>query len=350
MFAVNSSIMALYCPQYRSHHQTMIEELFYVPDDFNPDAIRTFIEIIHWAPGDPQIDIQLDLFDIASFFGCELFPLLFRLNSHNSILSQLQKKPDSVELIEEIIRDFKTYIINPKFASLPIEVLMNIFKNTFRQLSSEEIIRFSSNVSNIHGQYVSILLNLCVIPNNENQMNPFLIHEFSLSKNDDLNSNLSQEIDEKNAKIDELKKRKRQYKDELKKKSKEFEEINKSCNLITSFHVAACKGDIFSIEYLLGKGIDINLKYLEEKYEEIYVEGASPLHFAVHFRKMEVIQFLLNKGADINAIDNLSQNPLHIAVEKNNIEIVKYLVEKNAPVNMPNGRVFVFFMDSPHLC
>lgn len=74
-------------------------------------------------------------------------------------------------------------------------------------------------------------------------------------------------------------------------------------------------------------------------------KGGNILHYAVMSENLDRVKALVEKGADVNATDNLGQMPLHQAIERvfdsddksDNMEIVKYLVEHGADVNAKNS-------------
>lgn len=52
---------------------------------------------------------------------------------------------------------------------------------------------------------------------------------------------------------------------------------------------------------------------------------------------LEVVKYLIENGADINAKDSNGDNLLMIALEYRELDIVKYLLEKGANVNIKNN-------------
>ena len=48
---------------------------------------------------------------------------------------------------------------------------------------------------------------------------------------------------------------------------------------------------------------------------------------------LEVIQLLIEKGANINAVDNNEQTPLYWAAERGKLEVIKLLIEKDVNIN-----------------
>ena len=65
---------------------------------------------------------------------------------------------------------------------------------------------------------------------------------------------------------------------------------------------AARNGALESLEYLIGKGANI---------ESAGYGGMRPLHFASNFAREKVVQVLLNNGADVDAKDEGGNTALH---------------------------------------
>lgn len=64
-------------------------------------------------------------------------------------------------------------------------------------------------------------------------------------------------------------------------------------------------------------------------------DGWTPLHLAAHYGHLETARFLLEHGADVQAISQnaLANQPLHAAVAGNHAEMVALLVRTGADVN-----------------
>ena len=61
--------------------------------------------------------------------------------------------------------------------------------------------------------------------------------------------------------------------------------------------------------------------------------GGTPLCFALLWSQAEpVVQYLIEKGANIEAKDQRERTPLHEACQKGNLSIVQYLIEKGANI------------------
>ncbi len=95
----------------------------------------------------------------------------------------------------------------------------------------------------------------------------------------------------------------------------------------TALHRAAMSGHRDVVEFLLTKGADIDAKDYSV---------ASPLHRAAEKGHKEVAELLIAKGADVNAKNNDGQTPLHYAAASGRKDIAELLIAKGADVNAKN--------------
>jgi len=88
---------------------------------------------------------------------------------------------------------------------------------------------------------------------------------------------------------------------------------------------AAKKEDVEEVQGWLEQGADINaVDYMQR----------TPLHIAAHSGNLAVVECLVKKEADVNAVDTaFKRMPIHYAAESGNVEVVKCLVKKGADVN-----------------
>lgn len=84
------------------------------------------------------------------------------------------------------------------------------------------------------------------------------------------------------------------------------------------------------LNFLLNKGADIEYR------SEI---NCTPLHHAAYTGSVEAVEFLLDAGADINAFDRIWGVPLCIAVIEGRFEVVKTLLGYKASINIDCGQL-----------
>ena len=86
--------------------------------------------------------------------------------------------------------------------------------------------------------------------------------------------------------------------------------------------VIACrKGNFVEIQKLLGKGAYIEVKFKYDGYTH------TPLSWAVKNRQMEIVKYLISKGANVNAgINGPETTPLMWACKNDDIYLIKYLI------------------------
>lgn len=96
------------------------------------------------------------------------------------------------------------------------------------------------------------------------------------------------------------------------------------------------KSDLDQFKRLVDEvGVNINLGY-----------GYTLLHMAVWWQKnKDFTEFLINKGARVNAQNKRGSSPLHFAANCNYLEVAKLLIESGAKVNIQdkNGRTPMSF-------
>ena len=90
-------------------------------------------------------------------------------------------------------------------------------------------------------------------------------------------------------------------------------------------HWAATGGNLKMFKYLESKGL---------KYDAKDKDNSSTLIWACSGNGVEIVKYLVEeKHLDVNEADNLNNVPLKIAVERGRLDIVKYLLEKGADIN-----------------
>ena len=94
------------------------------------------------------------------------------------------------------------------------------------------------------------------------------------------------------------------------------------------FHSAVDKDVLDIVDYLVEHGADVNSK---NSY------GTTILHSAVILGEPQIVKYLINRGADVNGMSDDGRTVLHLAIEKGVLDTVKCLVEHGASVNAENN-------------
>ena len=94
--------------------------------------------------------------------------------------------------------------------------------------------------------------------------------------------------------------------------------------LASQLHYACGGGyDITVVRRYLDEGVDPNHSY----YTRVR-NGYTPLHFACSWNKPEAVKLLLERGADVEAIDrDTGHTPLHTACGRGSLECVQPLLD-----------------------
>ncbi|CAG8791792.1 14176_t:CDS:2, partial [Racocetra persica] len=97
----------------------------------------------------------------------------------------------------------------------------------------------------------------------------------------------------------------------------------------TALHYASQNGYLEIIDILLENGAEVNS---EEKNK------LTPLHAAISNNHKEIAKKLLGKGANPKARDSSGNSPLHFAAEQNNLELLKLVVGPEVDINDINAK------------
>lgn len=70
---------------------------------------------------------------------------------------------------------------------------------------------------------------------------------------------------------------------------------------------------------------------------EPHLQGTTPLHVAAKSGNHSIVHFLLQSGADVNALDISGLTPLYLAVESGHVQTVCILLQAGADTTFMNG-------------
>jgi len=90
-------------------------------------------------------------------------------------------------------------------------------------------------------------------------------------------------------------------------------------------HYAANGGHSEIVEWLLQHGADVN--------KEREDDDCTPLYLSASKGNLEIMKLLIKKGADINKTNKYGWTPLNSAAENGHLEVVKLLIENGADIH-----------------
>jgi len=96
----------------------------------------------------------------------------------------------------------------------------------------------------------------------------------------------------------------------------------------TPLHFSSGFGRKDVVEYLLNKNANVHMKD---------DGGLVPLHNAASFGHAEVVQLLLNHHSNVNALDNWNFSPLAEAASKGKVDVCLILLQHGADPNIKNS-------------
>ncbi|PCG19506.1 ankyrin repeat domain-containing protein [Brachyspira sp. G79] len=96
----------------------------------------------------------------------------------------------------------------------------------------------------------------------------------------------------------------------------------------TPLMIAAAINDYDMVKFLVEKGADVNAKTHFE-----YSSVVTPLLLSLDNENSSVAEYLINNGADINVTNEDGETPLMYASKVHNIKVIELLIQKGADIN-----------------
>jgi ankyrin repeat protein/L-ascorbate metabolism protein UlaG (beta-lactamase superfamily) len=93
---------------------------------------------------------------------------------------------------------------------------------------------------------------------------------------------------------------------------------------MTALNIAAFNGNTEIVNELLERGADLSIGD---------IDGSQPIHCAAINGSIEVVELLRKKGASINDKDDNGATPLSFATGRRHIDLLRYLIENGADLN-----------------
>ena len=97
----------------------------------------------------------------------------------------------------------------------------------------------------------------------------------------------------------------------------------------TPMHMAAWQGHLNIVQFLIDLGADINT---------MGPANQSPLLYAAYEGRTEIVEILLQQGAEFNYQDRNGRTPLHYAARQNHPDVVRYLLSQGADLNIKENQ------------
>jgi ankyrin repeat protein len=102
--------------------------------------------------------------------------------------------------------------------------------------------------------------------------------------------------------------------------------LDKQSNADSAFHLACCQGSLDMVKAIIDNcGLPT-----EEVLSEQDSTGQTPLHKAATFNHTEIAKFLINLGANIDALDKFGRTVLLLAAQAGASECLRFLVSSGA--------------------
>jgi hypothetical protein len=95
---------------------------------------------------------------------------------------------------------------------------------------------------------------------------------------------------------------------------------------LSELQEAIKKGDIFKIQKLLDSGVSVNARGDDNDW--------TPLMLAIEYDKVNVAEFLIHKGANVNLGRKKGWTPLIMASVSGDLDFVKFLIRAGADINL----------------
>lgn len=94
--------------------------------------------------------------------------------------------------------------------------------------------------------------------------------------------------------------------------------------------MAAESGDLKKVKRLLDEE---ECKEFVASIKFTGLDQFTALHFAAQANQIEIVKYLIERGANLNAKSSFNRTPLHLCSLKGHLDVVQILVDNEADVN-----------------
>jgi len=107
-------------------------------------------------------------------------------------------------------------------------------------------------------------------------------------------------------------------------------------NFEPNIHIAAYNNNLGSVAYLIMNGTNIYEPYTEEMLFNWYFYGRTPIIAAAAEGHLDIIEYLVQNGANINSKALHGWNSIHYAAPGGQLKVVEYLIKNGVEVDCIN--------------
>ncbi len=96
----------------------------------------------------------------------------------------------------------------------------------------------------------------------------------------------------------------------------------------TALHIVTARRDLVWMQFMIAKGANVNARN---------VKGETPLEIAAELGFVEGVDFLISTGARVDETNNTGSTPLIDAVSRRDLEVVRSLLKAGANADRPDN-------------
>jgi len=375
-YSFSSGAMILSSNLYREHFRNEPNSILVIKTNCFAHSIELFFQIVHnirFTVTDEQFN---DVMRLIELFQCEkLSYLLTHTQKKQNILRFLDSLGDEGLNLnffeEEIAADLPQYLLEPSFCKLPIGTIIRIIQKRKVQINTQSFINMIKSISKEQGIFADYLLRFLKIDSKDSicdfieYYSTFENHRYIYDYFNSLISNektenlkdkmiyeekidgIKQEFEKKifgfQQKIGQLQLQHDIQLSQITEMKMEFKKLKqKPDNFEPDIHIASYNGNIETIVYMNNSGYSLESVFEKETiFDGWLMYQATPIFFAILKGNHNIVEYLIQNRANVNAKKKFNRTPLHLASHKGHFDIVELLITHNAIVNSKDDAVLI---------